>query len=599
MEKQLFDKKTTYFSLFILYAIVITAFEILICIYLEKSQEIQKNISLSNAQTHFQEIVNTRAWNAKFGGVFVKGVDDLKPNPYLKDNHLFDQEGSMLIKVNPAWMTRMLSEILSSDKFSFKITSLNPINPVNKPNSFELKALEYLEENRDEKEYYRFDDKSNNLQYVAGLLVTQACMKCHAAQGYKVGDIRGGISITLNAKESIETIQMLDIIKNISYLLYIIMLVSGALILYYVYKYNRMIYNQNRILDEKVRNRTRALEDAKNDAVMADKLKSNFLNNVSHELNTPLNSILATSELGIKEKSNTNSVMFTTIHDSANSLHMILSQILNFSKLERGEAKVESAPFNLQITIDELSNIFSQKSADKGLNFAVNISDTVKKTFIGDIDKTRQVLFNILDNAVKFTNKGDVNFDISLLNKTKDRYEIVFCIEDTGIGIPIEEHQNILKTIGQLDSNKNRQFEGIGVGLYVCKNIIDILGGQLKIESCESSKGTKVTIILPLEISKEQLKEEDLVEGVTKQKEESHLDVDKAKEIMKKILDDMENDYAEVLESVIEFKRLTYATSIEKEVNGICNKLSNFDSDGAKIEIEKLLAIIEQDKESK
>ncbi len=153
---------------------------------------------MQEAISYFNNIVITRKWNAIHGGVYVKQKDGLEPNKYLKDNHLFTQDGELLIKINPAWMTRQISELSNKEnKHYFKITSLNPINPINKPDLFEKKALEYFEKNRDEKYYTEVSDDLSKFDFMGSLKVSKACMKCHASQGYKIGDIRGGIRVSI------------------------------------------------------------------------------------------------------------------------------------------------------------------------------------------------------------------------------------------------------------------------------------------------------------------------------------------------------------------------------------------------------------------
>ena len=131
--------------------------------YKEQSVGFQKDILLKEAQTHFSNQVNTRHWNARFGGVYVKPINGIKPNKYLPNNTLKVDENLTLIKINPAWMTRQLSELSDIKDFSFKITSLNPLNPNNKATPFEQQALNYMEKNN-KLEYFKIDE--NNILFV-------------------------------------------------------------------------------------------------------------------------------------------------------------------------------------------------------------------------------------------------------------------------------------------------------------------------------------------------------------------------------------------------------------------------------------------------
>ncbi len=182
---------TFFVALFSLYYVIDT--------FSKQAIELQKEILIQQAQTHFQDQVNTRKWNAQYGGVYVKPLKGQKPNPYLRNNILKVDENLSLIKINPAWMTRQLSEISNTKGFHFRITSLNPLNPNNKVTAFEKRALEYITKNN-KKEYYEIN-KDSDFNYMGALPTTKACMPCHKHQGYVIGDIRGGISISLNNSE--------------------------------------------------------------------------------------------------------------------------------------------------------------------------------------------------------------------------------------------------------------------------------------------------------------------------------------------------------------------------------------------------------------
>jgi len=188
-----------YVALAAIFIISVFALFYPIDVFSQKGIELQKQILLKQAQTHFHDQVNTRKWNAMYGGVYVKPLKDQKPNPYLKNNTLKVDENLTLIKINPAWMTRQLSEISDIKDFHFTITSLIPINPNNKATPFEQRALKYIEKNN-AKDYYEFNNNSQ-FNYMGALITTKACLPCHAHQGYVLGDIRGGISINLDSAE--------------------------------------------------------------------------------------------------------------------------------------------------------------------------------------------------------------------------------------------------------------------------------------------------------------------------------------------------------------------------------------------------------------
>jgi len=216
-------------------------------VFSQKGIELQKQILLKQAQTHFRDQVNTRKWNAQYGGVYVKPLKGQKPNPYLINNTLKVDENLTLIKINPAWMTRQLSEISNIKDFHFRITSLLPINPNNITTPFEQKALEYIERTN-EKEYYEIN-KDSKFNYMGALITTKACLPCHKHQGYKLGDIRGGISIALDSQEYQTATIAIQNKALILKIFVIFFLLSITLLIYRQLKHSEK-------LEEKVRNRT-------------------------------------------------------------------------------------------------------------------------------------------------------------------------------------------------------------------------------------------------------------------------------------------------------------------------------------------------------
>jgi diguanylate cyclase (GGDEF)-like protein len=217
----------------------------------EKLSNNIKNSIIKVTDVYFDDIVNTRKWNAQYGGVYVLSNNKIKPNPYLMDNHLYSKDGELLVKINPAWMTRQLSNFNQNKTYSFKIVSQTPINPINITNKFESKGLEYLKQNQKNR-YYEFDNTKKEFRYIGKLVAKKPCLVCHP--NYNEGDIRGGISITKNIKD--EIIQLQDIEKEKNYLI-IIVLTATLLIVILIIK----IFNSNKYLEKEIAKRTQNLED--------------------------------------------------------------------------------------------------------------------------------------------------------------------------------------------------------------------------------------------------------------------------------------------------------------------------------------------------
>ena len=233
----------------------------------QNQKKLSKQQIIQEAKAHFQSMVDARSWNAKFGGVYVKSKDGLKPNPYLKNNILYTDKNETLIKINPAWMTRQISEISNKQgSYHFKITSLLPINPSNRADEFETKALKYFEKHKDHKYFYRFNNETNSFNFMGSLVVTESCMKCHRHQGYSVGDIRGGIRVSIPTKLYNKNLNMLEEKTKDSIALTIIISLIFLILSFWfislIYKRKFEIEHSNEILEDKVSKRTIELEVA-------------------------------------------------------------------------------------------------------------------------------------------------------------------------------------------------------------------------------------------------------------------------------------------------------------------------------------------------
>ena len=247
-------KLNKYILLSILFLISIFISFYLIDVFTKKNVDLQKQILIKQAQTHFKDQVNTRVWNAGYGGVYVKPLKGQKPNPYLRDNILKVDENLTLIKINPAWMSRQLSEISHISGFHFRITSLKLINPENKATPFEERALNHFEKTK-EKEYYEINEDSE-FNYMGALVTTNYCLPCHKHQGYALGDVRGGISVSLDTSEYFEVISS---IETRVILLKIFVVVFLFIIFLLIFKQLR--YSQK--LQKEVNQRTKEIESTK------------------------------------------------------------------------------------------------------------------------------------------------------------------------------------------------------------------------------------------------------------------------------------------------------------------------------------------------
>ena len=218
---------------------------------------------------------------------------------------------------------------------------------------------------------------------------------------------------------------------------------------------------------------------AKQSAVRADIAKSEFLANMSHEIRTPMNGILGMTELLAMAKLGPREQEFVDIISrSGNALLTIINDILDFSKIEAGQLDLDPIPFVLRDAIEDVTTLLSSKVAETGIDLLLRIDPNLPGSYRADVGRLRQILTNLVGNAVKFTREGHVLIDVSGV-QTGDNATLSFTISDTGIGIKPEKLETIFEKFSQADNSTTREFGGTGLGLSIAKNLVGLMGGQL------------------------------------------------------------------------------------------------------------------------
>lgn len=464
-------RKKHFWVLFIIW-VSILIFSFFWNVYLVKSGN--KNLVLNKSRAFFNQILVTRMWNAEHGGVYVPVTPTSQPNIYLEDSlrDLQTTSGLKLTKINPAYMTRQIAEMNDKiNRLHFHITSLNPIRPENKADQWESKSLMMFENGVAENLELIKNDSSYVYRYIAPLITENSCLKCHSKQGYKKGDIRGGISITYSAKDYQNSVNKQITSLGVIHLIIFIMGISGLTYYYRMAnKYLLIIENRNKELEQ-----TNAAKDK-------------FFSIIAHDLKAPFNSILGFSEIlveNIDKENNIDKLRYAKIiHENSEQAFLLINNLLEWSRTQSSRIQFNPIDYNLKDEVNEIVDLLSNSALQKSIVIENNINESLM--VYADKDMINTVLRNLITNAVKFTNTGG-KIVISV-DKTADN--VIVKISDNGVGISQDRINKLFMINENYSTNGTQNEKGTGLGLILCKEFVEKNEGKIWVDSTEGSGTT-------------------------------------------------------------------------------------------------------------
>ncbi len=460
--------------------------------------------AVSQARAAFLRDLAYRAWCSSHGGVYVPVTEQTQPNPYLihPERDLVTTTGKELTLVNPAWMTNAVHHLhnMGDDyRLQSHIVSDRPINPVNACDEWEAVGMAKLLDGEEEYAELTEVDGIPYIHLIRPLITSQGCLKCHEQQGYQLGDVRGGISITRPVDDLLA--RKYQVIRAATAGYGVIWLV-GALGIFFGWR-KTLRYDAVREKTIKtLRKNEKALRRAKVAAEDANKSKTQFLANMSHEIRTPMSAILGFSDLLYNEQLSPpeRDRYIGIVRNNTQLLLGIINDLLDMTKIEAGKVQLESIPVSPVRICDEVVSLMQGRALEKSLRIETKYGDLLPERIMTDPARLRQILINLIGNAVKFTHVGTVTVELGFREKN-DAGFLDFSVIDTGIGIDEGQMQRLFQPFMQADASICRSFGGTGLGLVISQKFARLLGGRIDVTSTPG-RGSRFTLTLPVVLPK-------------------------------------------------------------------------------------------------
>ncbi|MBF0498598.1 MAG: response regulator [Candidatus Riflebacteria bacterium] len=416
-----------------------------------------------------------RRWNKELGGVYSHASEKIQSDSYnfTPDRNAVSSECQKMPPIDPNYMARMIQDNSKAHgDLSSRLASLRPMHPQNTADPWEAKALKSISSVTEEVASFDVTETNSIMRMMYPLRADAECLACHT--GVQLGEIIGGLSITI-PMAPIQAVSR-SRLRSLWVGHFSLWILASALIVWGTRKFHRILLE---------------IEETRKIGEIANKAKSEFLANMSHEIRTPMNAVIGLTSLLMRSNLDTEQRGYLqTLRLSGETLLQIINDILDFSKIEALKVEIEHIDFDLRSSAEEALEMLSEKAAEKNIELALLIKTGLPERVNGDPARIRQVLLNLLSNALKFTQKGQVAVIAQLQQKRENDILVRFEVRDTGIGMTQEQSGKLFQAFTQADSSTTRRYGGTGLGLAICRKLVILMGGNIGIESSPGQGST-------------------------------------------------------------------------------------------------------------